>query len=161
MLPFKLEAPFKPCGDQGQAIEKLTAGILAGPDIDGALRVAELHPLFNPAGYVRAEIADRKIVVHRSPAHDDAAWISLCTPQSVQPIEAIVAAVNPRLRVAVEGFEDTEWTAELTEVAAPAGELLEVSITKVSGGSKFAFKPRQSVPINFEPPREPVLTTLE
>jgi excinuclease ABC subunit B len=27
MPPFKLEAPFKPCGDQGQAIEKLAAGM--------------------------------------------------------------------------------------------------------------------------------------
>jgi excinuclease ABC subunit B len=27
MPPFKLEAPFRPCGDQGQAIEKLAAGI--------------------------------------------------------------------------------------------------------------------------------------
>ena len=27
MPPFKLEAPFHPCGDQGQAIEKLVAGI--------------------------------------------------------------------------------------------------------------------------------------
>lgn len=27
MPPFKLEAPFHPCGDQGQAIEKLAAGI--------------------------------------------------------------------------------------------------------------------------------------
>ncbi|MFO0733373.1 MAG: hypothetical protein U0361_20880 [Nitrospiraceae bacterium] len=31
MPPFKLDAPFKPCGtSQGQAIEKLTAGVLAG-----------------------------------------------------------------------------------------------------------------------------------
>ena len=27
MPPFQLEAPFKPCGDQDQAIDKLVAGI--------------------------------------------------------------------------------------------------------------------------------------
>ncbi|MEO8815847.1 MAG: hypothetical protein ABI307_00030 [Mycobacterium sp.] len=151
-------------GVAGLAAERIARALGLPSDIDGAIRVAELHPLFNPAGYVRAEIAEGKIAVHRSPAHDDAAWISLCTPQSVQPIEAIVAAVNPRLRVAVEGFEgfeDTDWTAALTEVDASADEMVEVSITKVSGGSKFQFKPRKSVPITFEPPREPVLTTLE
>lgn len=39
MPPFKLDAPFKPCGDQGQAIEKLTSGILAGKQHQALLGV--------------------------------------------------------------------------------------------------------------------------
>ncbi len=106
----------------------------------------ELHPLLNPAGYVVAETADNRLSVHRSPAHDDGAWISLCSPESVQPLRAIVAAVDPRLSVRVSGT-DTDWTAEIIETDAPAAELPEVSVAKFSGGSTFEFQPRRSLPL--------------
>ncbi|MGV0624473.1 hypothetical protein [Mycolicibacter minnesotensis] len=115
-------------------------------DIDGALRVFELHPLLNPIGYLRAEFGQDAIVVQPSPAHDDGAWITLCTPEHVAPLQAIATAVNPRLRVEVEGA-DTEWTARLTEVDTEAKELPEVMVTKVSTGAAFQFQPRQSLPL--------------
>ena len=105
----------------------------------------ELHPLLNPAGYVRAETADR-LVVHRSPAHEDAAWIALCSPESVQPLQAIATAVDPHLEVRASGT-NTDWTAELVETDAAAAELPEVSVTKVSGGATFQFEPRRSLPL--------------
>jgi hypothetical protein len=117
------------------------------PDgIEGALRVLELHPLLNPAGYVVAETEENRLVVHRSPAHDDGAWISLCSPESEQPLQAIATAVNPRLAVQVSGT-DTDWTAELAETDTPAAELPEVSVAKVSRGSSFQFEPRRSLPL--------------
>ena len=55
------------------------------------LKVFELHPLFNPVGYINAEMQSG-LHVRRSPAQDDAAWISLCSPESVQPLQAIATA---------------------------------------------------------------------
>lgn len=115
-------------------------------DIGGALRTFELHPLFNPAGYVRTEFGEDRIVVRHSPAHDDGAWIALCSPAEVNPLQAIATAVNPRLRVTVEGADD-EWAARLTETDTEAKELPEVMVTKVSGGATFQFRPRKSLPL--------------
>jgi hypothetical protein len=84
--------------------------------------------------------------VHRSPAHDDGAWISLCTPQSVRPLQAIAAGVDPRIQVQVSGT-DTDWTAELAQTDTSAKELPEVSVAKVSRGSTFQFEPRRSLPL--------------
>jgi hypothetical protein len=84
--------------------------------------------------------------VRRSPAHDDAAWISLCSPESTQPLQAIATAVDPHVEVRVTG-NSTDWTVELSETATAATELPEVSIAKVSGGSTFQFQPRKSLPL--------------
>jgi hypothetical protein len=133
-------------GLAGLGAERIHRALCLPDGVDGALRTLELHPLLNPSGYVRAETTGGRLVVHRSPAHDDGAWIALCTPQSMRPLQAIVTAVNPRIRVMVAGT-DTDWTAELTESGPAATELPEVSVTKLSGGSTFVFRPRRSLPL--------------
>jgi hypothetical protein len=133
-------------GLAGLAAERIHRALGLPGGITGALRVLELHPLLNPAGYVVAETVRDRLLVHRSPAHDDRAWISLCTPQSVQPLQAIATAVDPKIQVHVSGT-DTNWTAELVETDIPATELPEVSIAKVSRGSTFQFEPRRSLPL--------------
>lgn len=132
-------------GIAGVAAERIHRALNLPSGIEGVLQVLELHPLLNPAGYVRAETANR-LVVHRSPAHDDAAWIALCSPESVQPLQAIATAVDPRIEVRVSGT-NTEWTAELVETDTAAEELPEVAVTKVSGGATFQFEPRRSLPL--------------
>jgi hypothetical protein len=133
-------------GVAGLAAERISHALGLPGGVDGAMQVLELHPLLNPAGYAVAETADHRLTVHRSPAHDDDAWITLCSPESVQPLQAIATAVNPRIEVRVSGT-DTEWTAELVETDSPAAELSEVSVAKVSGGSTFQFEPRRSLPL--------------
>ncbi|OBH11233.1 hypothetical protein [Mycobacterium sp. E1747] len=132
-------------GIAGVAAERIHRALGLPGGVPGVLEVFELHPLLNPAGYVRAETADR-LVVHRSPAHEDAAWIALCSPDSVQPLQAIATAVDPRIEVRVSGT-GTDWTAELVETDTAAAELPEVSVTKVSGGATFQFEPRRSLPL--------------
>lgn len=132
-------------GIAGVAAERIHRALGLPGGVAGVLEVLKLHPLLNPAGYVRAETADR-LVVHRSPAHDDAAWIALCSPDSVQPLQAIATAVDPHIEVRVSGT-GTDWTAELVETATAAAELPEVSVTKVSGGATFQFEPRRSLPL--------------
>ncbi|MGE2816759.1 hypothetical protein ACQI5H_16705 [Mycobacterium heidelbergense] len=133
-------------GLAGLAAERIHRALGLPDGVDGAMRVLELHPLLNPAGYVVAETEANRLVVHASPAHDDSAWISLCSPESVQPLQAIATAVNPRLAVEVCGTR-TDWTAELVETDTPAAELPEVSVAKVSRGSSFQFEPRRSLPL--------------
>ena len=52
MPPFQLEAPFKPCGDQGQAIDKLVAGIAAGRRHQALLGVTGSGKTFTMANVV-------------------------------------------------------------------------------------------------------------
>jgi hypothetical protein len=133
-------------GLAGLGAERIHRALGLPDGIDGAMRVLELHPLLNPAGYVVAETDANRLVVHASPAHDDSAWISLCSPESVQPLQAIASAVNPRLAIEVCGT-NTDWTAEMVETDTPAAELPEVSVAKVSRGSSFQFEPRRSLPL--------------
>ena len=132
-------------GLAGLGAERIHRALSLPDGIDGVLRVFELHPLFNPLGYVNADTNSR-LQVHRSAAHDDAAWISLCSPESVQPLQAIANAVDPHIHVQVSG-NSTDWIAELSETDTAATELPEVSIAKVSGGSTFEFQPRRSLPL--------------
>jgi hypothetical protein len=132
-------------GVAGLGAERIHRALSLPGGIDGVRRVFELHPLFNPVGYVNAETHAR-LHVHRSPAHDDAAWISLCSPESVQPLQAIATAIDPRIHVQISG-DSTDWTVELFETDTVAKELPEVAITKVSGGATFEFQPRRSLPL--------------
>ncbi|MFZ3304345.1 MAG: hypothetical protein WBS15_08225 [Mycobacterium sp.] len=132
-------------GVAGLGAERIHRALSLPNGIDGVLRVFELHPLFNPLGYVNAETHAR-LQVHRSPAHDDAAWISLCSPESVLPLQAIATAVDPQVHVQISG-DSTDWTVELSETGTAATELPEVAIAKVSGGSTFEFQPRRSLPL--------------
>ena len=132
-------------GLAGLGAERIHRALSLPGGIDGVLRVFELHPLFNPLGYVNAETSGQ-LRVHRSPAHDDAAWISLCSPESTQPLQAIATAVDPKIEVKVNG-NSTDWAVELAETDTATTELPEVSIAKVSGGSTFQFQPRRSLPL--------------
>src|SRR5436309_13357078 len=52
MTAFKLEAPFTPCGDQGQAIEKLAAGVKAGRKHQAMLGVTGSGKTFSMANLI-------------------------------------------------------------------------------------------------------------
>jgi hypothetical protein len=132
-------------GLAGLGAERIHRALSLPRGIEGVRRVFELHPLFNPLGYVNAETSGQ-LCSHQSPAHDDAAWISLCSPESVQPLQAIATAVDPHIEVRISGG-NTDWTAELSETDTATTELPEVSIAKVSGGSTFQFQPRRSLPL--------------
>ncbi|MEY8018372.1 hypothetical protein [Mycobacterium servetii] len=133
-------------GIAGLAAERIHRALGLPAGVEGVMRALELHPLLNPAGYVVAQTSGNGLSVRRSPAHDDGAWISLCSPESVQPLQAIATAVDPRLRVEVGGTA-AEWTAEFVAGDAPADELPEVAVAKVSGGATFEFQPRRSLPL--------------
>jgi len=133
-------------GIAGVAAERIRRALKLPADIAGLTEVLRLHPLLNPAGYVVAEIAEGRLGVHPSPAHDDGAWISLCTPASAGPLQAIATAVDPHIAVRLEGT-DTDWTAEFEQTSTAMKVSPEVEVTKFSLGATFEFEPRRSLPL--------------
>ncbi|HEY5627418.1 MAG TPA: excinuclease ABC subunit UvrB [Nitrospira sp.] len=64
MPQFKLEAPFKPCGDQGQAIDKLVAGIVAGEKHQTLLGVTGSGKTFTMANVIERVQKPTLVLVH-------------------------------------------------------------------------------------------------
>jgi len=133
-------------GIAGVAAERIRRAMKLPADVDGMTEVLRLHPLLNPAGYVIAEIDDGRLQVHPSPAHDDGAWISLCSPASTAPLQAIATAVDPHIAVGVQGT-DIDWNAEFEKTGTAMTDSPEVQVTKFSLGATFEFQPRRSLPL--------------
>jgi len=134
-------------GIAGVAAERIRRALKLPADVDGLTEVLRLHPLLNPAGYVIADIDGGRLQAHPSPAHDDGAWISLCSPPSTEPLQAIATAVDPHLVVRITG-SDTDWTAEFERTDTPVKDSPEVQVTKFSLGATFEFEPRRSLPLS-------------
>jgi hypothetical protein len=132
-------------GIAGIAAERIHRALSLPVSVRGALEVLALHPLLNPAAYVDATTSGT-LQVRPSPAHDDGAWISLCGPSSVPPLQAAVRAVDPHLDVEVAGSADA-WVATVVRRDEPAPEAEEVAVTRVSTGAAFVFEPRRALPI--------------
>jgi hypothetical protein len=133
-------------GIAGVAAERIHAALKLPGGVKGALRVMELHPLFNPAAYVSLDVDPDFLHVRRSPAYEDGSWISLVSPASDLPLQAIAAAVDPHLRAEVSGTA-SDWTVRVIETDTPAKELGEVAVTKFSNGASWVFEDRKSLPL--------------
>ncbi|MDH6196102.1 hypothetical protein M2272_002745 [Mycobacterium frederiksbergense] len=133
-------------GVAGLGAERIHRALDLPGGIEGAMRVLELHPLFNPEAYVSAEFGPDTVSVRRCAAHEDGAWVALTGPAETRPLQAIVAAVDPHLSVEVLG-SDSEWTARVIETETAAKEFGEVAVVKFSGGAEFVFQPRKSLPL--------------
>jgi hypothetical protein len=133
-------------GIAGIAAERIQRALGLPATPEGALRVLELHPLLNPAAYVAASVDGYTLAVEPSDATADGAWIALCGPDEIRPLQAAVRAIDPHFDVDVTG--DTEaWTATLVRRAEPAPEFGEVAVTRFSTGASFEFETRKSIPI--------------
>jgi excinuclease ABC subunit B len=64
MPPFKLEAPFSPCGDQQQAIDKLAAGVTAGKKHQVLLGVTGSGKTFTMANLIERVQKPTLVLVH-------------------------------------------------------------------------------------------------
>ena len=133
-------------GIAGVAAERIHKALKLPGGVKGALRVMELHPLLNPAAYVSVDVDSEFLHVRKSPAYEDGSWISLCSPVSDKPLQAIVQAVDPHLRAELTGTA-SDWTVRVIETDTPAKELGEVAVTKFSGGASWVFENRKSLPL--------------
>lgn len=114
--------------------------------LEAAADVLELHPIFNPFGYVNLTRDGVRLRITKSIAHDDEAWICLVGPHSVGPLQAAVRAVDPHFDVEVAGT-DTDWSLEVVRRAIPAKEDPNVSLVRASNATAFQFKQRKSLPL--------------
>jgi hypothetical protein len=133
-------------GIAGVAAERIHKALKLPGGVKGALRVLELHPLFNPAAYVSLDVDPDFVHVRRSPAYEDGSWISLVSPAADLPLQAIVFAVDPHLRAEVSGTE-SDWTVRVIETDTAAKQLPEVDVCKFSGGASWVFEDRKSLPL--------------
>ncbi len=133
-------------GIAGLAADRIRRALNLPADLNGLAQVLNLHPLLNPDRYVVAEVGPGRLRVDRAPAHDDGAWIALCTPSAPQALQAIATAVDPHLVVTVNGGP-ADWTAVFAEAETPLPEPVEVLVAKVSKGAAFRFQPRRSIPL--------------
>ena len=133
-------------GIAGVAADRIHKALKLGSDAKGALRVLELHPLLNPAAYVSADIGPDSVLVRRSPAHEDGAWVSLISPVADAPLQAIAHAVDPHLRAEMSGTE-TDWTVRFISTDTAAKKLPEVEVCEFSGGASWVFEERRSLPL--------------
>jgi hypothetical protein len=133
-------------GIAGVAAERIHRALGFDRSAASALRVLELHPMLNPAAYVTADVDPGFVHVRSSPAHEDGSWISLVSPLSDLPLQAIAHAVDPHLRAEVSGTE-ADWTVRFVETDTAAKELPEVEVCKFSGGASWVFEERRSLPL--------------
>lgn len=133
-------------GIAGVAAERIQRAMKLPNDFDGLAKVLELHPLFNPVGYVVADVEGGRLHVHPSPSHEDASWVSLCSPASPGPLQAIATAIDPHIAVRISGTSD-DWTAEFEKTETAAKESPEVEVTRFSQGVTFQFEERLSLPL--------------
>jgi hypothetical protein len=134
-------------GAAGLGASRIARALNLERERQGARRLLALHPLLNPAAYVDADVTDDGIVVRRSPAHDDGAWVSLCGPAWTGALAAIVQALDPHLGVDVGPVGEDAWSLTIVRRDQPAPEAKEVAVAKLSTGADFAFEERRSLPI--------------
>ncbi|UDY22230.1 hypothetical protein [Nocardioides sp. Kera G14] len=113
---------------------------------EGALELLRLHPMLNPAAYVRTRGEAGTLAVSPGPAHEDAAWVSLIGPDWAVPLAAAVRELDPHFDVTVTGADD-EWVARVVVRDEETKETDEVAVTKISLGAGFAFEKRRSLPL--------------
>ena len=134
-------------GIAGLAAFRLARALDLPHDESGARNLLALHPALNPSGYVVADLDD-SVVVHRSPAHDDLSWISLCGPDWVDPFKAAVRVLDARLDVVATPSGGDSWRMDVVRRDEPAPEAEEVAVTRFSTGTDFSFETRRSLPIS-------------
>jgi len=135
-------------GIAGLTAERLAAVLDAPADLDGLAAVLRVHPAFNPAGYAGATIESGRITIPLdSPQQADGAWLSLIDEDHLEPIQAMLDAIDPTFRVTAETAAD-RLVLTVTPGHEPHREFGEVALTRFSTGANFAFVDRgRSLPL--------------
>ncbi len=133
-------------GIAGVAAERLRLALGLGSGLDDAAHLLALHPALLPSAYTGCEVElGEGVFVHlnsRSGAAEDRAWPSLLEAGHLEPVNAIVQAVNRRFQCEVVSDDEHGLVVEVVggEVEAPVPD--EVVLTRFSTGAGFAFSNR-------------------
>jgi hypothetical protein len=133
-------------GVAGVAAERLHAAFGLGHDLDAVARVLELHPAFLPRQYTGFGVELSDVLIVRIPRDSlsvrDDGWMARLEQTHLEPLDAIVRAVDPRYRCsAVEGG-DGELRVEVVMDDIGASVAPEIELTRISTGAAFQFEDR-------------------
>jgi hypothetical protein len=141
-------------GIAGLTSERLRAALDLPADLDGAAQVLVLHPVLQPAAYVSATVSlDDRLVVRLGRddgATADGAWPSLIDADHLEPLDALLRGVDPRLRADVLSSSADELVVEVVTDDVPHPESAEVALTRFSTGADFTFADRPT-PVEITP----------
>jgi hypothetical protein len=130
-------------GIAGLTAERLRTALHLGDDLAAAATLLRIHPATNPAAYAGFEydLDDRLLLRWRrdSLAHADGAWPALVDADYLEPVQAILRAVDPHLRADVVRADDAVLELAVVRDDAPHAELPEVTVTRFSSGAAFRF----------------------
>jgi hypothetical protein len=140
------------------------AGVVAGrlrsalglpaADVDLAClaRILRVHPALNPAGYVEASVhvdGGQLLLTlgRRCAAVRDGAWPALLDGEHLEPVQALLRAVDHRLQVQLLGVDEEQLRLAVVvdEDALEGEEAGEVLVTRVSTGAAFVLAERRSL----------------
>jgi hypothetical protein len=134
-------------GIAGLAADRLARLLNVPRDLDGVVSVLLVHPAFRPVEYVDLRVERTGDVVsvgvaNCAGAHESGIdnWIGLLINGADQPLQALVAGVDPRCHVArVEASAGELATWEITSGEEPQAEAAEVTLARFSTGADFSF----------------------
>ena len=133
-------------GVAGVAAGRIRAALGLGRGLDDVKAVLALHPALLPYAYVRCEVdgSDRPTlrVGRATGAGADGAWPATLDADHLGPLNAIVRAVDARLRCEALSDRSGELTVEVVTEETEAPEAEEVVLTRFSTGTDFVFENR-------------------
>ena len=132
-------------GAAGLAAERLRLALGLDQGLDAVARVIALHPAFLPRQYVSCtvDLSDRLLVRLDADcaAVEDGGWLAMLDADHVEPLNAIVRAVDPRYRCDADTDGDgLTFEVVMDDVGAPVAG--EVELARISTGARFAFQDR-------------------
>ncbi|MDT4942162.1 MAG: hypothetical protein QOJ34_2251 [Pseudonocardiales bacterium] len=135
-------------GAAGVVAGRLRAALELPASLGGAAQLLGVHPALNPPGYVLAEVDTSDGLAIRfdrhSPAVADGGWLGVLSAEHVEPLDAILHAIDPTLRAEVVVDSADELTVRVLPGAA-ADERPEVAVTRFSTGAAFVLAERRTV----------------
>jgi hypothetical protein len=138
-------------GVAGLTSERLRRALGLGSDLEAVATVLALHPAFQPCGYVDLQVGHDAgaVVVHlsrRSLAHRDGAWVSLLDADHLEPLEAILHAVDPSWHAEVQVADEDAFAFRVVR-GEPTEESPDVGLVRFSKGAAFELEERRSLPL--------------
>jgi len=133
-------------GIAGLAAQRIRLALGLGPRIEDLMQVIALHPALLPHSYVGCdmELSDKLVIRFGAGtgAMADGAWPATLDGEHLDPLNAIVRAVDPRFRCEALPDDGGGLRVEVVtdEAEAPLAE--EVVLTRFSTGSDFVFVDR-------------------
>jgi len=133
-------------GVAGVAAERIRGALGLPGGVEGAAALLGVHPGLLPHAYVGADVefdGRLRIRIGRDTgAQADRAWPAVLDGDHLGPLDAIVHAVDARLRCEPVRDDADALVVEVVRGADPAPESDDVALTRFSTGATFAFEDR-------------------